>query len=187
MKTKASSTTSAWGTKRCICPCEVSTKIAYGGSNRQLSMYKLHKRVQQLFLSYDNESHTYDSVKEHIEDKIFKILYIISYSIYNNRGLKVVEVWFLLEWSIANMVCIYAFMHSFKSLHLSLSLMTKTKLHRVVVRTIRWFVYKTSYMHFSKFYRSAGETKNFLICLLFVIFLWDYDWKHILSLFNGYK
>ena len=37
------------GIKRCICPCEVSTKIAYSGSNLQLSMYKLHKRVQQLF------------------------------------------------------------------------------------------------------------------------------------------
>ena len=92
MKIKASSTTSAWGTKRCICPWEVSTKIAYGGLILQLSMYKLHKRVQQLLLSYGNESHTYASVKEHIEDKIFKILYSISYNIYNNRGLKVVEV-----------------------------------------------------------------------------------------------
>ena len=39
------------GIKRCIFPCEVSTKIAYGGSNLQLSMYKLHKRVQQLFFN----------------------------------------------------------------------------------------------------------------------------------------
>ena len=92
MKTRLAPLHQHGGTKRCICPCEVSTKIAYGGSNLQLSMCKLHKRVQQLFLSYGNESHTYDSVKEHIEDKIFKILYIISYKIYNNRGLKVVEV-----------------------------------------------------------------------------------------------
>ena len=34
------------------------------------------------------------------------------------------------------MVCIYTFIHSFKALHLSLSWMTKTKLHKVVVRTI---------------------------------------------------
>ena len=46
------STASAWGIKRCICPCEVGTKIAYGGSNLQLSMYKLHKRGQQLFYFY---------------------------------------------------------------------------------------------------------------------------------------
>ena len=50
MKTNASSTASAWGIKRCIYPCEVSTKIAYGGSKLQLSLYKLHKKVQQLFL-----------------------------------------------------------------------------------------------------------------------------------------
>ena len=39
------------GIKRCICQCEVSTKITYGGSNLQLSMYKLHKRGQQLFFN----------------------------------------------------------------------------------------------------------------------------------------
>ena len=49
MKTNASSTASAWGIKRCTCPCEVGTKITYGGSNLQLSMYKLHKRGPQLF------------------------------------------------------------------------------------------------------------------------------------------
>ena len=81
MKTNASSTTSAWGLKRCICPCEVGTKIAYGGSNLQLSLYKLHKGVQQFFLSYGNEIHTCATVKEHIEDKVFEILYMISYSI----------------------------------------------------------------------------------------------------------
>ena len=49
-------------------------------------MYKLHKRLQQLFLSYGNEIHTCATVKEHIEDKIFKISYIISHNINNNRG-----------------------------------------------------------------------------------------------------
>ena len=50
-------------------------------------MYKLHKRVQQLFfLSYGNEIHTCATVKEHIEDKKLKFLYIISHNIYNNRG-----------------------------------------------------------------------------------------------------
>ena len=34
------------------------------------------------------------------------------------------------------MTCIYAFMHPFYALHLSLSLMTKTLLHKVRVRTI---------------------------------------------------
>ena len=49
-------------------------------------MYKLHKKVQQLyFLSYGHEIHTCATVKEHIEDKIFKILYIISHLIYNDR------------------------------------------------------------------------------------------------------
>ena len=37
------------GIKRCIFSCGVSTKIAYGGSNLQLSMYKLHKRVSYCF------------------------------------------------------------------------------------------------------------------------------------------
>ena len=48
----ASSTATAWGLKRCICPCEVGTKITYGGSNLQLSMHKLHKRGQQLFFDF---------------------------------------------------------------------------------------------------------------------------------------
>ena len=52
MKTSASSTASAWGIKRCIYPCEVGTKIMYGGSNLQLSMQKLHKRGQQLFFDF---------------------------------------------------------------------------------------------------------------------------------------
>ena len=87
MKTNASTTVLAWGIQRCICPCEVGTKITYGGSNLQLSKYKLHKRGQQLFfLLQGNEIHTCATVKDHIEDKIFKILYIISHNIYNNRG-----------------------------------------------------------------------------------------------------
>ena len=87
MKTNASSTASAWGIKRCICPCEVGTKITYGGSNLQLSMYKLHRRlVIGFFLFYGNEIHTCFTVKDHIEDKIFKILYIISHNICNNIG-----------------------------------------------------------------------------------------------------
>ena len=52
MKTNASSTASAWVIKWCICPCEVGTKITYGGSNLQSSMYKLHKRGQQLFCDF---------------------------------------------------------------------------------------------------------------------------------------
>ena len=75
------------GIKRCIYPCEVGTKITYGGSNLQLGIYKLYKRGQQLFFwFYGNEIHSCATVKDHIEDKIFKILYIISHNIYNNRG-----------------------------------------------------------------------------------------------------
>ena len=83
MKTYASSTASVWGIKRCISPCEVGTKITYGGSNFQLSMYRLHKRGPQLFfLFYSNEIHTCATVKDHIEDKIFKSckLYHITYT-----------------------------------------------------------------------------------------------------------
>ena len=87
MKTNASATASALGIKRCICPCGVGTKITCGGSNLQLSMYTLHKRGKYFFLLfYGNEIHTFATVKDHIDDKIFKILYIISLNIYNNRG-----------------------------------------------------------------------------------------------------
>ena len=117
MKTNACSTASAWWVKRCICPCEVGTKITYGGSNIQLSMYKFHKRGQQLFfvfLFYGNEIHTCAAVKDHTEDKI--ILYIISHNIYSNRGtalstskiytyLKSNRSMIFLERSIANMTC----------------------------------------------------------------------------------
>ena len=52
MKTNASSTAFACGIKRCICSCEVGTKITNGGSNLQLSMYEVLKRGQQLFFFY---------------------------------------------------------------------------------------------------------------------------------------
>ena len=52
MKTNASSTTSAWGIKQCTCPCEVGTKITYGGSNLQLSMHRLHKRGPHFFFHF---------------------------------------------------------------------------------------------------------------------------------------
>ena len=52
MKTNLSSTALAWGITRCIRPCEIGTKITYGGSNIQLSMYKLQKRDQQLFFYF---------------------------------------------------------------------------------------------------------------------------------------
>ena len=38
------------------------------------------------FLFYGNGIHTCATVKDHIEDKIFKILYSISNNIYNNKG-----------------------------------------------------------------------------------------------------
>ena len=120
MKTNASSTASVWGIKRYICPCKVGTKITYGGSNLQLSMFKLHKRGQQLFfLFYGNEIHTCATVIDHIEDKILKscILYTtIESRLYqplkfiltfeSNRSMT------SLEGSIANMTCIlYTFIH----------------------------------------------------------------------------
>ena len=50
-------------------------------------MYKLHKKSSAIvFLSYGNEIHTCATVIEHIKDMIFKIVYIISHTIYNNRG-----------------------------------------------------------------------------------------------------
>ena len=82
MKTNASSITSACRINQCICPYEVGTKITYGVSNLQLSMYTLHKRGQQFFLFYGNEIHACATVKDHIEDKIFKtcILYHMTYT-----------------------------------------------------------------------------------------------------------
>ena len=51
-------------------------------------MYKLHKKVQQLFfLTYGNEIHTCATVKEHIEDTIIQNLVYYITSIYNNRDI----------------------------------------------------------------------------------------------------
>ena len=49
-------------------------------------MYKLHKRIRQLFFYLMATKFTRATVKEHIEDKEFKLLYIISHNIYNSRG-----------------------------------------------------------------------------------------------------
>ena len=71
------------GIKRCICTREVRIKIAYGGSNLQLSIYKFHKKVQQLFfLSYGNEIHTCAAVKNKSKILYSKscILYHITYT-----------------------------------------------------------------------------------------------------------
>ena len=43
------------------------------------------KEFSNCFLSYGHKLHTCANVKEHIEDKIFKILYIISHNTYNYR------------------------------------------------------------------------------------------------------
>ena len=40
----------------------------------------------RFFLFYGNEIHTCATVTDHIEDKIFIILYFISHNIHNNRG-----------------------------------------------------------------------------------------------------
>ena len=70
-----------------VYPCEVSTKIAYGGSKLQLACINYIQKSSLIgFLSYGNEIHICATVKEYIEGKIFKILYIISHNIYSNRG-----------------------------------------------------------------------------------------------------
>ena len=115
------------GTKRCICPCEVGTKITYGGSNLQLSMYKLHKRGQQLLFFYFMATkliHACATAKDHIENKIIKILFIISHNIYNIRGtalstskmytyFKANRSMISFGRSIANMTCIILSLHPF--------------------------------------------------------------------------
>ena len=80
MKTNSSSTASAWGIKRYICPCEVITKIAYGGSNLQLSMCKLHKKFSNCFYLMVTKFILVLLSKNIL--KIFKILHIISHNIY---------------------------------------------------------------------------------------------------------
>ena len=79
METNASSTESAWGIKRCIYPCEVGTKITYGGSNLQLSMHKLHKRGQQLFFDLMALKFTLEQLSKIIS----KIRYSKSCILYN--------------------------------------------------------------------------------------------------------
>ena len=119
MKSNGSSTASAWEIKRCVCPCQVSTKIAYGGSNLQLSMYTLHKRGQQLFFYFMTTKFTLLLLSKIILKIRYSkscILYHITYTtigalLYQPRRfiylpLKVIEVWFLLEGSIVNMTCI---------------------------------------------------------------------------------
>ena len=128
MKTNASSTASAWGIKWCIYHCEVNTKTAYGGSNLQLSMYKLQKKVKQLFffylvvmkfilvlLSKNTSKIRYSKIKKL---KLYHITYTtIEVLLYQPLrfilSLKVIEVCFLLERSIGNMTCIFTFMHHF--------------------------------------------------------------------------
>ena len=83
MKTNASSTASAWGIKRCICPCDVGTKITYGGSNLQLSMYKVLKRGQQLFSDFMGTKLTLvllSKIISKIRFSKFCILYYITYT-----------------------------------------------------------------------------------------------------------
>ena len=83
MKTNASSTASAWGIKQCICLCEVGTKITYGGSNLQLSMYKLHNRGQQLFFDFMATEFTLvllSKIISKIRYSKFCILYYITYT-----------------------------------------------------------------------------------------------------------
>ena len=116
MKTNASSTASALVIKRCICPCEVGTKITYGGSNLLWSVYKLHKRGPQFFfmatkftlvllskiiskIRYSKSCILYHITYTTIEALLYQPLRFILI-------LKVKEVLFLLEGSIANMTCI---------------------------------------------------------------------------------
>ena len=88
MKINASSLHQHGGLNGALVHVRLVPKITYGGSNLQLSMFKLHKRGPQLFFFYfyGNEIHTSATVKGQIEDKLFKILYIISHNICNNRG-----------------------------------------------------------------------------------------------------
>ena len=88
MKTNASYSASAWGIKRCICPCEIGTKITYGGLNLQLSVINYIREVSNCFLDFMATKfiHACATAKDHIEDKILKILYILPHNIYNNRG-----------------------------------------------------------------------------------------------------
>ena len=71
------------GIKRCICSCEVGTKITYDGSNLQLSMYKLHKRDQQLFFDFMAAKFTFVLLSKIISKIRYSkscILYHITYT-----------------------------------------------------------------------------------------------------------
>ena len=65
-------------------PYGVGTKIIYGGSNIQLSMYKLHERGQQLFFFYFMVTRFTFVLPSKIISKIryskFRILYHITYT-----------------------------------------------------------------------------------------------------------
>ena len=148
MKTNASSTASARGIKRCICPCEASTKTAYGGSNLQLSMYKLHKRDQQLFffylmatkfilvllskniskIRYSKFCMWYNITYTAIDALLYQPLRIIL-TFNSNRSMS----------SFERKYCKYDMHIYFHASFLGIaffSLMTKTILHKVFVRTI---------------------------------------------------
>ena len=171
MKTNASSTASAWGIKRYICPCEVGTKITYGGSNLQLSMYKLHKRGQRLFFwFYSNEIHTCAYSK-------FCILYHITYT--TIEALLYQHLRFILTFksnismiSFRRKHCKYdlhdTFMHPFYALHLSLTLMAKTTEEQSVCKNNWLFVclYKslpsTCFVHLYNFLFMCNA---FVFCL----------------------
>ena len=148
MKTNASSTASVWGIRRLICPCEVISKITYGGSNLQLSVYKLHKRGQQLFSNFMATKFTLVLLSKIISKIKYSkscILYRITYT--TIEALLYQPLRFILTFkskrsvfsfggSIANMTYIlYTFMHPFYALHLSLSVMAKTTAQSVL-RTI---------------------------------------------------
>ena len=123
MKTNASSTASEWGIQRCICLCKVGTKITYGGSNLQLSMHKLHKSDQHcFFLFHGNEIHTCASVKDHIEDRIYKNLYIISHSIYNIAALLYQPLRFILTFKSNRSMISFGVKHCKYDMHISCTL-----------------------------------------------------------------
>ena len=111
-------------------------------------MYKLHKKVQQLFFYLMVTKFILVLLSKNILKMRYSKYCILKHIPYTTieallyqplrfiLTFKVIEVWFLSEGSIANMTCIYTFMHPSLALHLSISLMTKDILHNVFVRTI---------------------------------------------------
>ena len=55
-----------------------------GGGGKPILSHPSNKRGLQLFFDFLRRIHTCAKVKDHIEEKIFKILYILSHNIYNN-------------------------------------------------------------------------------------------------------